>query len=77
MGNSKEASRCFSSAKNHIATPEHHSVILIEYYRHGNILPFRIPFTAIFKISQSKLKNLEKKEFLKNAKVVVDSDPVQ
>lgn len=77
LGDINRSSRYLTEAKYAIVTPEQHAIILIEYYRRGNVIPFAIPGDSIFKIPTSKQNNLKKREFLKECKVVVDANSDQ
>ncbi|KAJ1564477.1 hypothetical protein HK096_007791, partial [Nowakowskiella sp. JEL0078] len=64
------------SARKNSRTPEQRSIIERIARDDGDITLFTVPITGLFQVREEKLKNLEKKNFMKEAKIVmaVDND---
>ncbi|KAI9193459.1 uncharacterized protein BJ171DRAFT_429764 [Polychytrium aggregatum] len=75
LGDSKEASRDIESARLVVRTSEHKNIIE-RAARVGlqEITIFTVPHETLFTVSESKMKNLKKKQYLDGAKVVVARD---
>ncbi|KAJ3315873.1 hypothetical protein HDV04_000080 [Boothiomyces sp. JEL0838] len=73
LNDNNGASRYIQEASKHMKTDDHRSVIGSSR-RNDNVTLFTVPFSCIFSLSDQKIKNLKKKEFLGEAKLVIDSD---
>ena len=73
LGNGRKADSLLREAHSCRRTYEHKSIITNMVP--GNAVLFAIPSHLLFRVPEEKLKNLKKKDFLKEAKLVVDTKP--
>ncbi|KAI8917317.1 hypothetical protein BC831DRAFT_384008, partial [Entophlyctis helioformis] len=75
VGDRSRGMQDIATAQKLARTPDHNAVIATAA-RSGldELTLFTVPFEAIFEVPESKTKNIEKRSFLKDAKVVASTD---